>query len=114
MAGAREIELAMLSAVAHGNGPNGVVVVRAALFALDRLDREHAAVYVQILWNGLRAPMQRALDAMVMERQTDGGTKYPPFMQKIFERARREGELNGLREALVRLIARTGIALPDR
>jgi hypothetical protein len=126
---AREIELTVLSAVAHGNGPNGVAVVKAALFALERLDREHAAVYFQILWNGLRAPMQRALEAMVMERQTEGSAKFPPFREALFERARREGELegrregeldglrqgkvDGLREALLRLIGRTGIALSD-
>jgi hypothetical protein len=124
---AREIELTVLSAVAHGNGPNGVAVVKAALFALERLDREHAAVYFQILWNGLRAPMQRALEAMVMERQTEGSAKFPPFREALFERARHEGELegrregeldglrqgkvDGLREALLRLIGRTGIAL---
>ena len=118
---AREIELAMLSAVAHGNGPNGLAVVKAALGALDRLDREHAAVYFHILWNGLRAPMQRALEAMVMERQAGGTEKIFPFMQEFFERGLREGELKGLREgelkglreALLRLIARTGIALTE-
>ena len=41
--------LAILSAVAHGNGPNGLAVVTAALTALtaltvrSRLDQEHAA-----------------------------------------------------------------------
>jgi hypothetical protein len=134
---AREIELAVLSAAAHGNGPSGLLVVQAALVALDRLDREHAAVYFQVLWNGLREPMQRALEAMVMERQTEGGTKFPPFMEALFERARREGELeglregrvdglregelkglregkvDGLREALLRLTARAGIALSE-
>jgi hypothetical protein len=40
-----EVELAVLSAMAHGNGPEGLAVVRAAFLALGRLDREHAAVY---------------------------------------------------------------------
>jgi hypothetical protein len=118
---AREIELAVLSAVAHGNGPNGLAVVQTALVALTRLDHEHAAVYFQILWNALREPMRRALEAMVMERRTDGSAKSYPFVQEIFARELREGELKGLREgelngrrdALVRLIARTGIALTD-
>jgi hypothetical protein len=63
----RETELAVLSAVAHGNKPNGLAVVQAALVALAQLDREHAAVYFQIICNGLREPMQRALEALVME-----------------------------------------------
>jgi hypothetical protein len=41
----QETELAILSAVAHGNQPNGLAVVTAALTALGRLDQEHAAVY---------------------------------------------------------------------
>ena len=50
----RETELAILSAVAHGNGPNGLAVVQAALVALAQLDREHAAVYFQIIWKEIK------------------------------------------------------------
>ena len=107
----------MLSAVAHGNGPNGLAVVQAALLALGRLDRDHAAVYFQIVYNALREPMRRALEALVMERQTEGKATFPPFAQQIFERGKldglREGKLDGLREALLRLIARTEIALTE-
>ena len=118
---AREIELSVLSAVAHGNGPSGIAVVKAALVALSRLDREHAVVYFQVLWSGLRVPMRRALEAMVMERQAGGTEKMLPFMQHFFDLGRREGELKGLREGelkvlretLLRLTARTGIALTD-
>jgi hypothetical protein len=41
----KETELGVLSAVAHGNGPNGLAVVLAAFNALGRLDQEHAAAY---------------------------------------------------------------------
>jgi hypothetical protein len=109
----RETELAVLSAVAHGNGENGLAVVQAALVALGRLDREHAAVYFQIIWNVLREPMQRALEALVMERQTEDKATFPPFAQQIFERGLREGELKGLRDALLRLLARAGITLTE-
>jgi len=125
----QETELAVLSAVAHGNGENGLAVVQAALVALGRLDREHAAVYFQIIWNALREPMQQALEELVMERQTEGKATFPPFAQQIFERGLREGELKGLREgkldglregelkglrdALARLVARAGIPLTE-
>ena len=113
----RETELAVLSAVAHGNGPNGLAVVQAALVALARLDREHAAVYFQIIWNALREPMQRALEALVMERQAEGETKFPPFVQRIFEQGIHEGELKGRlegkRDTLLRLLARAGITLTE-
>ena len=113
----RETELAVLSAVAHGNGPNGLAVVQAALGALDRLDREHGAVYFQIIWSVLREPMQRALEALVMERQTEGEATFPPFVQRLIERGKldglREGKLDGLRDALLRLLARARITLTD-
>jgi len=74
---AKEIELAVLSAMAHGNGPHGLAVVQAAFLALGRLDREHEAVYFRIIWNLLREPMQRALEAMAMEQQTEGKETLP-------------------------------------
>ncbi len=70
-------ELAVLSAVAHGNGPNGLAVVQAALVALGRLDQEHAAVYFQIIWNGLREPMRQAMEALVMDRQILDKVSFP-------------------------------------
>lgn len=121
----KETELAVLSAVAHGNGPNGVAVVKAALRALGQLDQSYAAVYFQILWNGLREPMRQALEALVMERQIEGEATFPPFIQKLIDRGKleglREGKLEGLREGelqakrdtLLRLVARAGIALTE-
>ena len=105
----KEVELAVLSAMAHGNGPQGLAVVQTALAALVRLDREHAAVYFQIIWDVLREPMQRALEALVMQRQTEGQTNFPPFAQQIFERGAREGK----RDALLRLLTRAGIPLTE-
>jgi hypothetical protein len=70
-------------------------------------------VYFQIIWKALREPMRRALEALVMERQTEGKATFPPFAQQIFERGLREGKLDGLREALLRLIGRTGITLSE-
>jgi hypothetical protein len=109
----KETELAILSAMTHGNGPNGLAVVLAALGALGRLDQEHAAVYFEIVYNALREPMQRDLETLVMERQTESKGKFPPFAQQLIDRGIREGELKGKRDALLRLLARAGIALTD-
>ncbi|XXX76559.1 hypothetical protein WMF30_53815 [Sorangium sp. So ce134] len=116
-----ETELAVLSAVAHGNGPNGLTVVQAALIGLGRLDQEHAMVYFQLIWNGLREPMRQALEVLVMERQIEGEATFPPFVQRLIDRGKREGELKGLREGelkgkrdtLLRLLARAGIVLTE-
>lgn len=72
-----EPALAVLSAVAHGNGPHGMEVVRALLRSLDRLDGEHGRVYFQIVFNALRAPMQQAMEGMLMERQASGSANLP-------------------------------------
>ena len=109
----KEVELTILSAMVHGNGPKGLAVVMAALGALGRFDHEHAAVYFQIVYDGLREPMRRALEAFVMERRTEGKATFPPFAQQLVDRGLREGELKGKREALLRLMARMGIALGE-
>jgi hypothetical protein len=122
-------ELSILSAVPHGNGPNGLAVVLAALSALGRLDREHAAVYFQIVYDALREPMRRALEAKIMERQTEAKVTFPPFVQRLIDggfrdgkleglrdgklEGLRDGKLEGLRDALLRLSARAGIALSE-
>ncbi len=124
-----EAELSILSAVAHGNGPNGLAVVMATLAALGRLDQEHAAVYFQIVYNALRGPMRRALEAKIMERQTEAKAAFPPFVQRLIDGGVREGELKGLREGelkglregelktkratLLRLLARAGFAVTE-
>jgi len=109
----KEVQLAVLSAVAHGNGPQGQAVVKAAFRALERLDPEHAMVYFQIIYDALREPMQRALEALAMERQTEGKANYPPFVQKIFERGIREGKLEEKREVLLRLLGWAGLTLTE-
>jgi hypothetical protein len=121
----QETALAILSAVAHGNGPKGLEVVQAVLGALERFDREHAAVYFQIVYNALREPMRRALEALIMERQAEAKATFPPFAQQLIDRGKveglREGEargeargkLEGTRDVLLRLVARAGIALSD-
>ncbi len=117
----RETALAILSAVAHGNGPNGLEVVQAVLGALERFDREHAAVYFQIVYNALREPMRRALEALIMERQAEAKATFPVFAQQLIDRGKveglREGEikgkLEGARGVLLRLVARAGIAFSD-
>jgi hypothetical protein len=61
--------------------------------------------------------MQRALEALVMERQAEGEATFPPFVQRIVDRALHEGELKGRledkRDTLLRLLARAGIALTE-
>ncbi len=121
----QEMELTILSAMAHGNGPNGHAAIQAALLALGRLDQAHATVYFQIIYNALREPMRRALETLIMQQQTETKATFPPFMQRLIDdgelKGKREGKLEGKlegkregkREALLRLLARAEITLTD-
>ncbi len=113
----KEVELAVLSAMAvHGNGPEGLAVVQAAFLALERLDREHDAVYFQIIWNVLRVPMRRALEAMAMEGQTKGKATLPPFLEQIFNEADArvaKGRAEEAARAVLTVLRARGIAVPD-
>jgi hypothetical protein len=95
------------------NGPNGMEVVQAVLRALGRFDREHAAVYFQIVYTALREPMRQALEALIMERQAQEKATFPEFAQKLIDRGEIQGEIKGTRGALLRLVARAGITLSD-
>jgi hypothetical protein len=97
----KEVELAVLSALAHGNGPNGEAVLGATETGLERLaeaDREHAAAYFQMIYSVLREPMRRVLEALIMQRQTENEATRPPFIQQFVDEGLREGKLDGLRE----------------
>lgn len=104
-----EMELAVLSALAHGNGPNGLSVVLAALSALGRLDQEHAAAYFQIIYNALREPIRMALETRIMDQQAETRATFPPFAQKLIDR----GKLEEKRETLLRLLTRAGIPFTE-
>ncbi len=112
---AREPELAILSALAHGNAPDGMAVVMPALGALARLDPEHEAVYFHLIYDALREPMRAALEKLIMERQAEAKATFPPFAQHLIDRGVREGKLEGVLEgkrgALLQVMARQGIAL---
>jgi hypothetical protein len=105
----REAELTVLSAMAHGNGPNGLAVVQAALDAIERLDREHAAVYFHVVYSVLREPIKRALEAKIMEKRTEEDEIKYPWERRFMELAK----LQGIRESLLRVTARRGITLNE-
>ncbi len=121
----QEVELAILSALTHGNEPDGIDVVRVAVRALERLDPEHAAVYFQIIYAALREPLKKAMEKLIMERQTQLKGELPPFLQQIrlegelkgkLEgelKGKLEGKLEGKRTALLRLMRRAGLELTE-
>jgi hypothetical protein len=117
--GRAEPELAILSALAHGNGPDGPSVLDAALAGLFDFDPESAGVYAQLIYGALRAPMRKVMEELIMHHSTYGEITLPPFMQKFVDQGEAKGEAKGRakgeaqakREVLFKLIARAGLDL---
>jgi len=101
----QEPDLAVLSALAHGNGPDGLDTLLAAMAALCRLPTNRAAIYFHIVYNALRDPIKKAFEVLVMQQETLDNLVWPPFIQKLID----EGELKGRREVLFRLLGKLGL-----
>jgi hypothetical protein len=101
-------DVAVLSALAHGNGPEGLLVVKAALAALRRFDKKVGDVYLHlIIYGALRDPIKKALEALIMQQFQGIEFELPPFAQKLITR----GELKSGREAVRKVAARSGLVL---
>ena len=97
---ARRPELAVLSAMAHGESEQGAAIAAAVLPAVQGLDDERARFYGDLVLNSLNEAARRALEAMMKgyEYQSD-------FVKKYVAETRAHDVLTVLR---VR-----GIAVPD-
>ena len=86
---ARRPELAVLSAMAHGEGELGAAIAAAVLPAIQRLDDERARFYGDLVLNSLNEAARRALEAMMKgyEYQSDFAKKYVAQGHKEGERA---------------------------
>jgi len=103
----RQPEVAVLSAMAHGNEPNGLKVVMAALGGLAGFDEATAKVYRALIYGALGEALRRKVDEMDLQRV--GEFEEPPFVLKL----KAIGEAKGLKAALLKLIARMGITLGE-
>ncbi len=117
-----DVELAVLSGMAHGNGTNGEDVLRAAVEGIKTLDPEHAAVYFQIIWNVVREPMRRALERFAMENSQVEGKEDEFVLVRILREAgfrdgfhdgEVKGEVKKLRDVLLRGALRRGLVLTE-
>jgi hypothetical protein len=101
---ARRPELAVLSAMAHGDGEQGAAIAAAVLPAVRQLDDERARFYGDLVLNCLNEAARRALEAMMKgyEYQSD-------FAKKYYAQGRAEA-----RAADVLTVLRVrGVAVPD-
>jgi serine/threonine protein kinase/tetratricopeptide (TPR) repeat protein len=64
----QDLPLAVLSARAHGNDPDGLPLLLASLTALEGLDPTTRDIYLFIIYDALRKPVRKALETAMNER----------------------------------------------
>lgn len=101
----RSPEIAVLSAMAHGYGPEGAQVGIAAAEAARGLDEERARLYLDLVLEFLNPAARILLERLMIENwqpQSD-------FMKRLDARARAEGLAEGRAEGLAQGLARGGV-----
>ncbi|MCC6552780.1 MAG: hypothetical protein IT372_07130, partial [Polyangiaceae bacterium] len=117
---ARRPELAVLSAMAHGETEQGAAVAGAALPVIKDLDDDRARFYYDLVYNSLDEAARRALEAMMKgyEYQSDFAKKYyGQGRTEGWTEGRNEGRTEGRTEAtahaLLTVLRGRGIDVPE-
>ena len=90
-------ELAVLSALAHGNEPAGMEVLLSTIEALQALDSERKGFYYDVVLRSLNEAMRRALE-QELQMQTRKYEYKSDFARTYFAQGRAEGEAEGRAE----------------
>ncbi len=101
---ARRPELAVLSAMAHGEGELGTAIAAAVMPAIQKLDDERARFYGDLVLNSVNEAARRALEAMMKgyEYQSDFVKKYVA-----------QGEAKARTRDVLTVLRARGIGVPD-
>ena len=115
---ARRPELAVLSAMAHGDTIDAQAIVQAVLPALEKLkklDKERSNFYFDMVYNSINEAARRAL-----ETKMKGYVYTSPYIKKYFEgldEGRKEGRENAINEGIARALLNVlrvrGISVPE-
>ena len=101
-------ELAILSALAHANDPDGLATVLAALDGAATLDEPRAGLYADLVMASLSEAVAKELEAMVLtgkyELQSD-------FAKRYFAEGREEGRAEASAAMLLRVVEKRGLEL---
>jgi predicted transposase YdaD len=121
---ARRPELAVLSAMAHGETGHGATIAAAVLPAIRDLDEDRTKLYYDLVYNSLNEAARRTLETMMKgyEYQSDFAKKY---VAQGHAEGRAEGRVEGRAEgrvegraeeaarALLTVLRARGIHVPD-
>jgi hypothetical protein len=108
-------ELAVLSAMTHGNKPTkGLDAVLAAFVAMTNLDDERARLYLDLILARLDKKTRRALEAMTMQKYE----YQSEFAKKYYGQGKAEGEARGKAEgeaqAILTVLEARGLEVPEK
>ena len=107
---ARAPELAVLSVLVHGQGPEAVDIAKAALAGTRGLDDERAALYIDLVLAFVNEAARGILEALM----ANGTYQYQSdFAKRYVAQGRAEGEAKGLREAVTHVLAARKLALSE-
>lgn len=103
-------ELAVLSAVAHGSGPDRGKVFGALLGGLDTVDEERAKLYLDVVLDALPTAARSYLEALMAA----GTYEYrSDFARRYVGQGRAEGNAEGEARALLAVLDARGISVPE-
>ncbi|HEX2573371.1 MAG TPA: hypothetical protein VH877_27730, partial [Polyangia bacterium] len=91
-------ELAVLSALSHGNEAEGLDVVLAAMDAVVRLDEERRSLYYDVLLGSLNEATRRALEQEMETRKYEYQSE---FARTYFAKGEAKGKAEGKAEGKV-------------
>ena len=109
---ARRPELGVLSAMAHGQGEQGLTIAAAVLPAIRGLDDDRASLYYDLVYTSLHEAARRSLEAMMKgyEYQSDFARRY---VAQGRTEGRAEGRAEGTAHSLLTVLRVRGIAVPE-
>jgi hypothetical protein len=112
---ARLPELAVLSALAHGQGEHGTDVGRAAFEGLETLASDQKALYSAIIFTALNAAAKAVLRNAMSSARYDIFS-FPPFveqMQTFRSEAKAEGKAEGKAEAILAVLNSRSVEITE-
>ncbi|MBI3181707.1 MAG: hypothetical protein HYZ28_06155 [Myxococcales bacterium] len=107
----RAPELAVLSALAHGNRERGIEVGKAVFIAARDLDEDRRLLYIDLVLAFLSEDARKNLEDQMAR---EGYEYQSDFARRYFAEGKAEGKAEGLRAALVKVLEVRGFDLsPD-
>ena len=97
-------ELAVLSALAHGNQPDGMEVLLPVIEALAAVDERRATLYFDLILGALNPVARHALETKMQTRYEYQSEFARRYFSQGREEGRAQGELTAVRAVLSRLV----------